>query len=362
VIAPRDKPPVSVLLPVRNGQAYLAAAIASVLAQDHADFELLVVDDGSTDATPAILAEAAAADPRLRILRGGDGLVAALNSGLDAATAPWIARMDADDLAHPQRLRMQLRAAHDAPETVVFGSAYRMIDSVGRPLRVVHEPLTPAAIAEELPRRNCLAHPTVLLRRDAVLAIGGYRPAFPQAEDYDLWLRLAEHHPLSNLPEVLLDYRQHAGQSAWSAVEQRLRSEYGAQVAAASRRAGDLDFGGAAAPVDAAALLAAGISPRQLARRMTSAALGAAIDARRAGQGGATVAAARVVMKQPGLRWRTRVHASLLTALGFVMALVERLSRWRGRRRTVGPPLPATAWGESRPARDPPIPGAPMDR
>lgn len=362
MITRRDKPSVTVLLPVRNGQAYLAAAIDSVLAQDHTDFELLVVDDGSTDATPAILAVAAAADSRVRILRGGDGLVAALNHGLAAAAAPWIARMDADDLAHPQRLTTQLRAAQQAPETAAFGSAYRVIDGAGRLFRVVREPLEPTAIAAELPRRNCLAHPTVLLRRDAVLAIGGYRPAFPQAEDYDLWLRLAERHKLRNLPEVLLDYRQHAGQSAWSAVEQRFLSEFGARVAAEARRAGQVDFGSTPSPIDATVLLAAGVSPQRLAQHMTEAALGAAIDARRANQGAAVVAAARVVLAQPRLRWRTRLHARLLQAVGRVMAPVAALGRWQARRRTAGPPPPATRAGESRPAPDLPSAAASPDR
>jgi glycosyltransferase involved in cell wall biosynthesis len=310
-----SRPAVSVVMPVRDGAAHLEAAVASILAQDGADLELIACDDGSVDATPAILARLAAADARLRVLAlPRQGIVAALNAGLATARADWVARMDADDVARPGRLRAQLGAARAHPDSAAIGGAWQVVDRALRPRRVVTPPVDPAGIAAALLRHNCLAHPTMLLHRAKVLAAGGYRAAFRGAEDYDLWLRLAEHHPLHALPEVLIDYREHPGQSAWQALEARILAEIGARAAAAARRAGRPDPAEGAAAIDRAWLRAAGVAEDEVVATLTTRAWGAAQDALAAGDGGAARAALRLLVAQPGLRLRTRLHAAVMRA------------------------------------------------
>ncbi len=293
----------------------MAAAAESILRQSLRALELLVVDDGSTDGTSAILARLAAADPRVRVLtQGPRGLVAALNRGLHAASAPLVARMDADDLSAPERLARQAAVLAAAPGVALLGSAWRVVARDGRERRVMRLPMDDAAIRAAMMRANCLAHPTVMLRRDAVLALGGYRPAFLLAEDYDLWLRLLERHQAACLPDVLLDYREHPGQSAWRSLEQRILSEMGAQAAAACRAAGRPDWGGDPSPIDRDRLRRMGLTDPEIAAGVVARALGAAKDARAAGHSPA--AAAALGLQQPGLRLRTRLHFRLLSVAG----------------------------------------------
>src|SRR4051794_24616628 len=230
-------PAVTVLLPVRNGAAYLEAAVRSILGQTFADLELLAVDDGSTDQTPAMLARLAAEDGRIRVVRQEAlGLVPALNRGLEQARAPLIARMDADDVALPERLARQVAFLEAAPEVALVGTGWRVV-AKDLTRRVVLPPQTDAGIRLAMETANVLAHPTVMLRRDTVLAAGGYRPAFLLAEDYDLWLRLLDRCQAACVPEVLLEYREHAGQATWRGLEQRILSEMAALAASRCRHA-----------------------------------------------------------------------------------------------------------------------------
>lgn len=306
-------PGVSVVMPVRDGARHVGEALDSILRQGFRDLECIVCDDGSADGTPAILARIAAEDARLRVLRlPRAGIVAALNAGLAAARAAWVARMDADDIAAPDRLERQMAAAAQHPEAAAIGSAWRVVGPGRAPRRVMIPPTEPAAIAAALMHHNPLAHPTMLLRRDAVLALGGYRAAFRSAEDYDLWLRLSERHPLRAVPEVLLDYREHGGQTAWREIEHRVFAELGARAAARARRAGRPDPADGAVAIDRAWLRDAGVEEAEIVATLTSRALGTAKDALAAGQGRAARAALRLLRAQPGLRPRTRVHAALL--------------------------------------------------
>lgn len=203
-------PQVSVVIPVWNGERYLQQAIDSVLAQDFTDFELIIVDDGSTDGSGRI-AQGFVGDGRVKVLKQMNaGVVAARNLGLNAARAECVAFLDADDVAEPARLSRQLAFLRAHPEVAVVGShiAY-FSDGQGR-LRTQAFPSGPANVARALEEGNPLAQPAVMLRKSAALAVGGYREAFRLgAEDYDLWLRLVEKHPLDNLPEVLTLYRIH---------------------------------------------------------------------------------------------------------------------------------------------------------
>jgi Glycosyl transferase family 2 len=240
--SPRRPPRVSVVLPVHKSEAYLAAAVESIVAQSFGDWELLAIDDGLSDESSAILRSFAARDPRVTVvLAAGAPFVAKLARGVALARGELIARMDADDIAHCDRFVLQVAFLDEHPEVAVVGSAVTLIDAHGKTIREAHYPEDPAAVAEALQTGSALAHPAVMMRRGAVLAVGGYRPAYQYAEDYDLWLRMAERYALANLPDRLLYYRQHAAKlSVVYAAEQRLATRI-AQFAARCRRAGKPD-------------------------------------------------------------------------------------------------------------------------
>ena len=238
----RLPPRLGIVLPVRNGAAFLRDALDSLFGQTFADFELVVVDDGSTDATPKILG--AFADPRLRVLANrGAGLVDALSTGLAATAAPLVARMDADDIALPSRLERQIAFLDANPGVALVGAQVAHMDAGGRPTGHVSSfPTAPARIAEALMTRGCvLRHPTVMARRPALDAVGAYRRVVEGAEDYDLWLRLSERAALANLPDVLLRYRIHDAQVSHG-INWRQRFAHDlALVAARARRRGEPD-------------------------------------------------------------------------------------------------------------------------
>jgi len=204
-------PAVSVLMAVYNGAAYLGEAMASILSQTFGDFELLVIDDGSTDDTPAILR--ACTDRRLRVVRhdGNLGLIAALNRGLDEARGEYVARMDADDIALPSRLERQRKLLLGAPNIGLCGTWFRTFGS--EPAKVVRPPVQPDELAAKLFYESPLAHPSVMFRRTLFAERGlRYDPAFSFAEDFELWTRVAQVADLANVPEVLMRYRRHGAQ------------------------------------------------------------------------------------------------------------------------------------------------------
>jgi len=229
---------------VRDGEAYLREAIDSILRQTFDDFELIILDDGSSDGTAALIQENARADPRIRALREerpGVGLSAALRRACAGARGTYIARMDADDVSLPDRLERQVRFLEVHLEVAVVGSAMRCMNGSRLLADVLRYPEEAAEIAAALPRVNCIAHPTVMMRREVYAATGGYRRPFRHAEDYDLWLRIAERHDLRNLPAPLLHYRFHEGQVTASCIPEQVIHTLGAQVSARRRRAREAD-------------------------------------------------------------------------------------------------------------------------
>lgn len=206
-------PPISVVLPVYNAARYLRAALESLRTQTFADFEIIAVDDGSTDRSAEILLDGAQADRRLRFLRRTNtGIVGALNAGLEEARGEFVARMDADDIAQPARFAAQFAHLRSEPECVAVGADVFYTDPEGRPL-VRHRPPRnhPEILAQLLDGNGgALIHPTLFVRRAALRALGAYRPQFQYIEDLDLYLRLTTCGRLANLPGVLLHYRQHA--------------------------------------------------------------------------------------------------------------------------------------------------------
>lgn len=205
-------PKVSFLVPVYNPGRYLAEALESLLAQTFADFELIAVDDGSTDGSLAVLRRFAQRDARVIVLsRPNTGIVGALNDGLAVARGEYIARMDADDVAAPERLAVQLAYLDAHPEIVAAGSSVVMVDTQGRALKDFKAQTDPRLIRERLVAATDIGiiHPTLVVRRAVLERVGGYRPAYQLVEDFDLFLRLLDEGELGNVPEPLLDYRQH---------------------------------------------------------------------------------------------------------------------------------------------------------
>lgn len=279
-------PLISVLMPVRDGERYLGAALASLAQQSLGDFEVIVVDDGSVDGTAAMLAAAAARDPRLRIDRqAGQGVSAALNRALALAQGRFLARLDADDIARPERFAAQAAYLETHPRVAAVGGGYEEIDQDDRPLRAVRPPTEPARIRAILPRTNCIAHPTVMMRRDAILAVGGYRPAFDGAEDYDLWLRLLERWDLANLPELLLGYRRHPHAATLRRVRDSAFAELAARTAFERRSRGLGELVEETRPVDRALLLRMGVAGRDIDRHLLKRLMAAARVAARTGAG-----------------------------------------------------------------------------
>ena len=203
-------PSVSVVMPVYNGAAFLREAIESVLAQTFRDFELLLINDGSTDDTQEII-DSYRRDSRLRcISRPNKGLIATLNEGWQRARGSYIARMDADDVSAPERLARQVAFLDAHLDVGVVGSAIWVIDAHGQRDGPIYLPATHHMIVWRLCFEDPLVHPTVLIRRAVLERAGGYDPAMPHAEDYDLWRRVSAFTRLHNLPDVLLSLRKHA--------------------------------------------------------------------------------------------------------------------------------------------------------
>jgi hypothetical protein len=265
---------VSVVLPVYNAERFVVEAVESILRQSLAAFELIVIDDGSTDRSRDLLAAIDSRDPRIRLIsRENRGLTRSLNEGLNAATGEYVAIMNADDIALPDRLARQAAFLDAHPRVAAVGTQTQLLgDDRGRGPST-RLPESPEAVRAFMLRASPLAHPSVMLRRSAALAIGGYRPQMEPAEDYDLWLRLAEHHDLANLPEVLLEYRVHSGQATAKACEAVALSTLVAQAVARLRAAGKPDPVDSRATIDRGLANELGITEADLARQTIDAAL-----------------------------------------------------------------------------------------
>jgi glycosyltransferase involved in cell wall biosynthesis len=214
-------PRVSILLPCRDAAAYLPEAIASIEAQTFPDFEVLAVDDGSEDSSGELLAAWAARDARVRIVETARrGLVAALEAALAQARGELIARMDADDIAEPRRLELQVALLDSNPGLSACGTRVRYFPRAAiregalRYEEWLNSLTTPEEISRDIFVECPIAHPTLLARRTALLAVGGYQdPGWP--EDYDLILRLWEAgHRMAKVPEVLLHWRDTPGRAS----------------------------------------------------------------------------------------------------------------------------------------------------
>jgi len=222
---------VSVLMSVYNGEPWVRQAIESVLVQTFSDFEFFVVDDGSTDGTAGVLD--ACSDPRLRIFHQPRvGLTRSLNRTIPLAAAPLVARMDADDMSHPERFARQVAFLDAHPEVGLLGTGCETIAPSGEVIGTVAPLVDDAAIRRALIRMNPFVHSSVMVRRQILEEAGGYDESLPVAQDYDLWLRMSRLTRMANLPEPLVQRRLTPGRVSNVLETDRLRAEVRAKVRA----------------------------------------------------------------------------------------------------------------------------------
>ena len=207
------------LMSTWNAGPWIRPAIESVLAQTEPDWRMVVVDDCSSDGTPDVVESYE--DDRISVVRAevNAGQTAALNRGLELIETPWVARLDQDDLAAPQRLERQLAFVGEHPGTVGVGAWASLIDEDDNLLEVFRPPTEPAAVKRDFyarPEANPIAHSSMLF--DAALAreLGGYPSQLAIAQDYGLWVQLAARGEVANVPDVLTSIRQHGGQASGS--------------------------------------------------------------------------------------------------------------------------------------------------
>lgn len=200
---------VSVILSVYNSQHFIADAVESILTQTYRNFELIIIDDGSTDGTRKMLTEIAQMDTRVRILTNETniGLTRSLNRALQEAHGNYIARMDADDIAFPNRLERQVAFLDARPEVGIVGATYQFINDAGQVIEEKHPPIYDRELRRALIRYNPFLHSSVMIRKELLDRVSGYDESFQRAQDYDLWMRLSPLCELANLPETLMQKR-----------------------------------------------------------------------------------------------------------------------------------------------------------
>jgi glycosyltransferase involved in cell wall biosynthesis len=207
-------PQISVLMTVFNAGRYLAESVESILAQNFTDFEFVIVDDASTDGSIAVLESYASRDRRIRLFCNpkNSGQTTCLNQGLGECRADWVARQDADDISHPQRLAAQWRAVEENSSLVLLGVNGWIMNGAGASAGMIHVPVRDAGIRWSLPFRNPFIHTGVLFRR---LHPNGspvrYDPGFRICQDWELWSRLVDDGAVANLPDFLVSYRSTDG-------------------------------------------------------------------------------------------------------------------------------------------------------
>lgn len=220
-----QSPLVCVALPVYRHAATLPEAVRSILSQTFKDFELRIILNGSDDATIAAAQALARTDPRISLHSLPEpSLAKAVNHAAALSSAPYLARMDADDTCTPDRLERQVAALAARPDLAAIGCAWNLEEVTNgdpRVTAVIRPPQSAAEARWRLLLSNSFAHGSMLIRRDALLAIGGYDESLPRAQDYDLWLRMVypalrsgpttTPYAIAALPEVLYTHRRHSG-------------------------------------------------------------------------------------------------------------------------------------------------------
>lgn len=206
-----NNPLVSVILPCYNAEDFIEASIKSIMDQTYSNLEIIAIDDCSTDNTFSILQILSKNDNRIKILQNekNAGLVSSLNNGIINAKGKYIARMDADDISLPQRIERQIKFMEQHVDVALCGSDYLTINSKNKEIGKISFPSENEEIKAALLFTNAFAHPTVVIRKEILERCGPYEEGLVPAEDYELWIRIAENYKIANIPAYLLKYRVH---------------------------------------------------------------------------------------------------------------------------------------------------------
>lgn len=267
-----NQPLVSVVLVIRDIERFLPEAIESVLTQTFEDFEFFIVDFGSKDRSKEIALDYASRDQRVKVSQIAP--CSYIEAKIAACMLPrsrYLAIQDADDISLPDRLKAEVDYLERNPAVGLLGGAVQWIDSAGNSIDSADDyPSQNEEIQRELIVRNTFWHPTVLMRRDAYESVGGYRRVFVQSDDYDLWLRIAEHYQCANLKEKVLKYRIHPQQLSFRKRKDQILCALAAQAAASLRRAGKQDPLNAAPEISPSLLAEMGVSITEQKRSLAS--------------------------------------------------------------------------------------------
>jgi hypothetical protein len=260
-----DKVVISVVMVVCNVDRFLSQSIESILDQSFREFEFIIVDFGSTDRSNSIISSYVTKDKRIKLhVIPHCGLAEARNAGCSLAQGRYIAVMDADDIAVRDRLKWQVNFMEKHPEVGVVGGAIEFIDATGNVLEKMSYPLEDGQIKSALLQYSPFCQPTVLIRKEDFVSAGGYRAAFASAEDYDLWLRMAELRQMANLGSVVLRYRVHSSQVSQRKLTQQALCALAARASAESRRSKNLDPLNSVREITPAVLTGMGVSEAAL--------------------------------------------------------------------------------------------------
>jgi glycosyltransferase involved in cell wall biosynthesis len=239
----QSDPLASVVMTVFNGERFLREAIESILSQTFRDFELIIINDGSTDGTAAMLDSYARSDPRVRVYHEEHkGAVESLNRGCGLARGKYIALMDQDDVSMPNRLERQIGFLEKHEKVGLLGGAFEGINDQGRWVYLEQPPLEDESIRAAFRSFSFpICHPAVLMRKQAFDATGGYRAPFPPAEDYDLFYRIIEGWRVANLPDVVLRKRIHSNQFSVRNLRQGVLSLLASHALSLARQRGSVE-------------------------------------------------------------------------------------------------------------------------
>jgi len=206
-------PKISVIMGVKNGERFLREAVESILAQTFTDFEFIIIDDGSTDKTPDMLKAFSYKDPRVKIITNPHnvGLTKSLNIGLRVARGEYIARMDADDVAMPERFEKQVKFLDEHAEHALVGSWGDVIDENGNEIGTFEYPAEDFELKKILIKINPFIHASVMMRRSVLETIGLYDENWRFGQDYELYFRIARRFKIANISESLLKHRLNNG-------------------------------------------------------------------------------------------------------------------------------------------------------
>jgi hypothetical protein len=259
-----NKPLVSVVMVVCNVEKFLVESIESILDQTFRDFEFIILDFGSSDRSKAIASSYAAKDSRIRFHEIPHcGLAEARNAACFRAQGQYIAIQDADDVSLPNRLKWEVEFMESRPEVGFLGGAAEWVDAETKSLWVDNVLTANHELQSALLTCCPFIHTSVLMRREAFVLVGGYRSTFPQAQDYDLWLRISEHFQCANLKQVVVKYRIHPNQLTLHKRRQQTLALLAARASASARRTQSTDPLNSVHEITPAVLLGMGVTHAQ---------------------------------------------------------------------------------------------------